>query len=344
MLFSAGVVAQDIKIIGQIDIPTHLPNTPSSASSEIPPVVHIALLKVELSAKARQKIEHRAEKVLHNKTILAIEHTTKIQLGMNNVPVLNQGSYGSCVTFANAAAIDAILNKGDYVSELCLLQLGRYLEKNGYNPSGWNGSLGGIVLNQMTSFGFINKTLQRSEGCGGLKEYPLFGIDSESNTEMTPVEYHQFSESLDGIVGWSSVVDNYQVTLDKIELSHTLKEIKSSLIAGERLTFGVLLPDAFKGVAGAIGKHHARYDSWVLTPEIVQDMKSETDLPGHEMVITGYDDDAVALDDHGRTHKGLFTLRNSWGEYIGDKGDFYMSYDYFSALVIETQRIRDIRS
>ncbi|MGF2339111.1 C1 family peptidase, partial [Acinetobacter baumannii] len=61
---------------------------------------------------------------------------------------------------------------------------------------------------------------------------------------------------------------------------------------------------------------------------------------GHEMIITGYDDNAIAVDDNGREHKGLFTLRNSWGEQFGDKGNFYMSYDYFKVLTIEAQRIR----
>jgi len=56
-------------------------------------------------------------------------------------------------------------------------------------------------------------------------------------------------------------------------------------------------------------------------------------------VITGYDDLAVAIDDQGRIHKGLLTLRNSWGKNVGDHGDFYMSYDYFKLLVLEVQQI-----
>ena len=71
-------------------------------------------------------------------------------------------------------------------------------------------------------------------------------------------------------------------------------------------------------------------------------MQSQIDIAGHEMIITGYDDRAVAIDDHGRAHKGLLTLRNSWGALAGDKGDFYMSYDYFKAFVMEVQRIRGL--
>ena len=64
----------------------------------------------------------------------------RILLGMNNVPVLDQGSHGTCVTFAITAAIDAALSKGDYISQLCQLELGTYLEPMGYSVSGWDGS------------------------------------------------------------------------------------------------------------------------------------------------------------------------------------------------------------
>ena len=60
------------------------------------------------------------------------------------------------------------------------------------------------------------------------------------------------------------------------------------------------------------------------------------------MIITGYDDDAIATDEKGQTYKGLLTLRNSWGKNAGDAGNFYMSYDYFKRLGVEVQRIRQL--
>ena len=347
MLASAGVIAQDVKIVGLVDQPIQLPSKRTGVYRATPLAVrHISLLNVELSESARQKIDSRAEDALKAKEGSLVGLTgigQKIQLGMGNVPVLDQGSYGSCVTFANTGAVDAIINKGDYISQLCSLQLGRYLEENGYNPSGWDGSLGGIVLNQMSTFGLISKSQQTSKGCGGVMHYPLDGMDSAPGTEMTPVAYHQLSEEMISHgVAWSALLDDNQVFQDKINLTQTVAQVKSALNAGDRLTFGILLPDTNKGVAGAVGKYHVTYDSWLLTPEIVEDMKSQTDLPGHEMIITGYDDDAVAIDDHGRSHSGLFTLRNSWGANVGDRGNFYMSYDYFKTLALEVQRIRSI--
>jgi C1A family cysteine protease len=57
------------------------------------------------------------------------------------------------------------------------------------------------------------------------------------------------------------------------------------------------------------------------------------------MIITGYDDEAIAIDKLGHQHKGLFTLRNSWGSSVADKGNFYMSYDYFKTLAMEAYKI-----
>ena len=51
------------------------------------------------------------------------------------------------------------------------------------------------------------------------------------------------------------------------------------------------------------------------------------------MVITGYDDEATAKDESGQIHQGLFTLRSSWGYWVGDWGNFYMSYDYAQTLI-----------
>ena len=350
MLSSAAAVAEDIKVVGGVDLSIQPPSKSFSlrATSKFDTVRHITLLKVELSDKARQKFERRANDAVlkANNTVLASTSAKKVQLGMGNVPVLDQGAYGSCVMFAATAAVDAVINKGDYISQLCLLQLGRYLENNAYNPSGWNGSLGSVVLNQMSVFGLVSKAKQTANGCGGLTEYPPrnAGGDILPGTEMMPVDYHALSEPMDDdVVAWSPVLDIYQVILDNHNPNTTLSQVKAVLSAGDRLIFVVLLPAVDKGLAGAVGKYHAANDSWLLTPEIVDDLNFADEFPAaHEMVITGYDDDAVAVDDHGRSHKGLFTLRNSWGANIGDKGNFYMSYDYFKTLAMEVQRIRNL--
>jgi len=168
-LFSGVVTAQDIEIVGSMKQPIKLVNRAHATIEEV------TLMKVRLSDKAQQMLAARTTKFMKEdiptRTLVGLQR--QIQLGMNQVPVLNQGPHGTCTTFANTAAIDAVLGKGDYISQLCQLQLGFYLENNAYMPSGWNGTYGPIVLNQMSTFGIINKEQQAINGCGGLTEYPL---------------------------------------------------------------------------------------------------------------------------------------------------------------------------
>ncbi|HHT0592672.1 TPA: hypothetical protein ACTXXA_001638 [Legionella anisa] len=93
------------------------------------------------------------------------------------------------------------------------------------------------------------------------------------------------------------------------------------------------------GTVGAVGKYKTwRYkDIWVLTLEIIADVDYVE--AAIEMVITGYDDNAVAVDNHGVKHKGLLFLRNSWGTSVGDDSEFYMSYDYFKLLTFGITRL-----
>lgn len=299
----------------------------------------IRLLKIKLSDKAKQKLARKMKKTLHSNypAIANANLPQKVELGMNDLPVLNQGSHGSCVTFAATAAIDALIHKGDYISQLCQLQLGNFLQNHSYQMSGWNGTIGRTVLGQMENFGFVNKENEKANGCGGFTEYPLRG--SAPDTAIDLDDFFPMSESLENYdIYWSPILDFYQA-LNRFDTSKTLEAVKAALAEGDRIIFATLLVDTDKGLAGAVGTKVTANDTWVLTPEIERDLYLRPDFAGHEMVITGYDDNAVAKDEAGREHRGLFTLRNSWGEDVGDRGTFYISYDYFKVLVVEATRI-----
>ncbi len=352
MVISGSLQAQDINISGTISRTLKIPVARSS-STRAPQITstektkQIKLLKVELSEKSKRIFANKATDALahrdefsNNAFGMSEKFPAKVQLGMNGVPVLNQGNHGSCAMFAITAGIDAVLNKGDYISQLCQLQVGNYLAADGYTPSGWDGTIGRFVLSQLETTGIVSKQQQATQGCGGLTEYPTNGEDPES--AMTLNEYHQISEPFDHeTVSWWTLLDVFDVVNERLDTSTTLAEVKKSLLNGDRVAFGVLLLDFEQGIMGAVGKKGANYDSWVLTPEIARDVYLRPFFGGHEMLITGYDDNAVAIDDKGRPHKGLLTLRNSWGEQVGDHGNFYMSYDYFVLLVIEAQRIHN---
>ena len=356
MAVSGSLAAEDVKLVGTItkivksnsSSPVTMKTTRRAVVIPKPQIKKITLLKVKLSERARQKLVHKAQNaladtkqlVLSAEEPIAANYPMQIQLGMNNVPVLNQGVHGTCTMFACTAAIDAALNKGDYISQLCQLQLGSYLEKSGYAISGWEGAFGRTVMSQIEIFGIVSKEQQAAHSCAGMLEYPLYE-NAPAESTMNVEDFHQISERLDekNIV-WSPILDVYQAFTDRTDSRKTLNDVKASLRAGDRLVLGVLLVDLDIGTIGAVATHKAAQDSWVLTPEIALDILLNPSFAGHQMVITGYDDNAVAVDNRGHEHHGLLTLRNSWGDKIGDQGDFYMSYDYFKLLVTEVLRIR----
>jgi C1A family cysteine protease len=104
-----------------------------------------------------------------------------------------------------------------------------------------------------------------------------------------------------------------------------------------RITIGVILPVGHCFV-GACAKLNKPNDTWALTDDINYDIFMPK-MGGHEMVITGYNDTATVTDNDGKTHQGVFTLRNSWGTDVGDEGNFYMTYDFFKKFVFEVQQV-----
>lgn len=338
------VSAEGVEIIGSIrhnlkQAPVEL-SSKNEQTSETGSGKIIQLLRIELSDDVRAQLIKRSNDVLSHTGHFSIQskHSaltslpSKIQLGMNNVPVLDQGQHGTCVTFAVTGAMDAVLTKGDYISQLCSLQLGTYLANKGHGPSGWNGSYPVNVIHQIEQYGIVNTTNQYKHGCGDLKEYPAYSSHS-SKSFIEPEAYSAMSELVFGNrINWTEETnqDNPEAGLDAV---------KQSLVAGDRLVFAVLLPRVDLGTAGAVGKHNTWFskDSWVLTPEILKDVPRTRSA--HEMIITGYDDHATAVDTDGKKHTGLLTLRNSWSTSVGDYGEFYMSYDYFKLLAFDVKRI-----
>ena len=336
LLMVKAAIAQDVTVIGST---THtLKDSSVRASRNTSPDSDkkIQLLHIQLSDKAKQQLVERAKDVLNHTHQFARSNEDsslppKVLLEMKNVPVLDQGIHGTCVTFAVTGALDVFFNHGDYISQLCNLQLGSYLEKHGYGPSGWDGSYANIVISQIEEFGVANKQNQHKAGCGGLKHYPT---NSHTNPDsfMEPEKFRTMSELVFGkIVNWSDVYK-------KNDSLQTLNEVKEALYAGDRLVFAVMFPRTDLGFVGAVGKYKTWIDkdTWVLTPEILKGVEHTEDA--HEMIITGYDDNAVAVDNHGKKHTGLLKLRNSWGKSSGDSGEFYMSYDYFKLLTFDVTR------
>jgi len=308
----------------------------------------VYLMNIKLTPKQKQTLmETRAKNTLSQMNAAHQSLPMRVELGMNGVPVLDQGKHGTCVTFAVTGAIDAILGKGDYISQLCNLELGTYLDRRGYYKlSGWDGFTGPFALNQILQFGIINKVKQKTKSCAGVTEYPL---NSEYNhgKPMSLDEFKSKSEDMFVKIYWEPILDYFQsINIDPAhpyDADQTFLQVKQALAAAQntvnpmRIVFGSFLPVGHCG-PGACARYHENQDTWALTQAIMNDPDSWFKA-GHEMIITGYDDNAVAIDNEGQKHTGLFILRNSWGNDVGDQGNYYMTYDFFKKFVIEVQEI-----
>ena len=261
-------------------------------------------------------------------------------LGMNDVPVFNQGMYGSCVTFAMSAMLDTFLTHNDWISPACLLTLGRYLEDNGYQHSGWQGLMPDILFARLKEFGFIRQADEKN--C--LNHYPIDALDIPPN-QTSPLQYHRLSHQLNPHLQLNNIL-NYQAFL-RHELSpkQIIDKTRAALTRGERVLIGVLIPAM--DYAGAAGHYKVLHDTWILTTPILERLKNLRQEPqyfgGHQMIVTGFDDDAMIFDSEGQMHQGLFTLRNSWGHDVGDNGNFYMSYAYLAQLSVDLKSLQFVR-
>ena len=302
----------------------------------------VKLMRIKLSSKEQMALMNYTPKKTHLLNASSSAGLpSSINLGMNDVPVLDQGMHGSCVTFALTAALDALIYKSDYISQLCYLSLGKTLEDDSYYPSGWWGTFGGIALDQISRFGVVDKKKESTEVCGGLKTYPSEDF-LEEGTGITPKSYKEVSEDVSGKFNYVQLMNPMlrfeSQFADKDQAANVLNQVKTALAKGNRLLVGVYLQMSPYCGAAACATRNKANDTWALTDQL--DLPP-TNFGGHEMVVYGYDDNAVAYDRKGTQHRGLLILRNSWGEDVGDNGNFYMSYDYFKKLIMEVHEIRE---
>ena len=88
-------------------------------------------------------------------------------------------------------------------------------------------------------------------------------------------------------------------------LERNLHQLKQSLMNGDPFVFGFIVYQNFEG-------EEIAKTGMMAIPE-----EGEEILGGHAVMAVGFDDD-----------KKSFIIRNSWGEEWGDKGYFYMPYDF----------------
>ena len=300
----------------------------------------IGLIKANLSKK---EVGYLQKQFLDMKSFNGLDNQlpSRVDLTMNQVPVMDQGIHGTCATFSLIAAIDALKGEGDYYSALCLLNLGKTLEKYGFNESGWNGTLATLLLGRALEFGLVPKQIENTKGCGGVYQYPTHFMDQSSAMKIE--DYHQISEDLNKSIFVRSkvILSANQKFSERFKAEKVLNQTRMALHRGHRVLVSIIAP--FDLTMGLHGKNHAPYDSWVLSDDLSQQLLSNAlwleSFYWHAMLITGYDDHEKIIDFNGNQHIGAFKIRNSWGEHAGDSGEFYISYDFFQSLVVRLTEV-----
>lgn len=297
-------------------IPTTTDDTLNKASKQM--ILRLSNKELTVLKARNQSIQNTQP--LSNHSFLP----EKTRLGMNYVPVLDQGNLLNDSVFASTAAIDAALGKGDYISQLCLIQLSNYM-----NPSQDTFFPLRKELSMLENYGVVIKKAQEEAGCN---ESAQGAINYE--------DYHRVSADLSAFnIIWASILDMNKAFSERTNTEKTLHKIQEALHNKNRVTVSFLVPQIDESDLGTVGTHHEKNDTWLLSKKIERTIYHDPALFFHSMIITGYDNKAITLDDEGQKHTGLLTLRSSWGQEAGDQGDFYMSYDYFRVFVLEAQQI-----
>lgn len=299
----ANVYAGNANISLAGTIPTFVPDNKvlkaegPSAAATTKSGHYVMLERIKLSESAYKYLKnslHNADKSHLNVSTTGLP--SRVDIGMNDVPVLDQGRHGSCVTFAVTGAFDAALGHTDYISQLCQLNLGSYLEnQDSTYPSGWNGSWNYIVIGQMQNYGIVSLDYQHSVGCGASdqKEYPL----NDEGNEGKPMSVGDFTSHSEKII--PPITRNTLLSVDdamshNADMEKVFKDVKQALANGHRVVFGVLVDvnGVLAFINGAAGSYKTHNDSWILTKRIIDDADNDKIDAGHDLVITGYDDNA----------------------------------------------------
>jgi hypothetical protein len=219
-------------------------------------------------------------------------------LGMNRFPVLDQGAYGTCVTFSSVASIGAIRNNIK-INPQCSLALSLTLGNNywygAFTPS--------QIIEPMNKYGYI-----LSPSCFG-KRYPApEQIISLSRYQSNSIKFNQRYDFFEGGDSLAYL---------------TKKAIKKK----KRVLIGFNL--AAEGSRTGVGGFNIKIDGsvflgglWACKQPYSEDNNCVNPTGGHEVIVIGFDDS-----------KRLFRIRNSWSGSYGYKGDWFMTYEYFDKMV-----------
>lgn len=133
----------------------------------------------------------------------------------------------------------------------------------------------------------------------GIKALANGGVCPES---MWPYNVKKFTQAPPAVA--VAQEKNHKILKYERVQSNSLA-VKQAIAAGDPVVVGIMLYASFES------------DATLRTGIVPMPKRNEQVLGGHAVILVGYDDT-----------KQMFTLQNSWGTSVGDKGYFYLPYKY----------------
>lgn len=133
----------------------------------------------------------------------------------------------------------------------------------------------------------------------GVQSISTVGVCPET---MLPYDITKFTEEPSPEC-YTTALHHKSVEYKRVD--QTLEQLRQCLIEGFPFVFGFMVYESFESPDVA------------KTGVMPMPKEGEKVLGGHAVVGVGFDDD-----------KKVFIVRNSWGDSWGDKGYFYMPYDF----------------
>jgi hypothetical protein len=265
-------------------------------------ITHTPKMITKMKLGVKQMIANGGEKDYSNGIISFKDSIGSYDLGMANVPVLDQNPFGTCVTFATTGALNARFKQGDYIDQQCSLALDATLGENYWNGA-WAPSQ---IIDPLKQYGIIKKN-----NCFGVR-YP--------NPSQT-VDLNAYKANSDKT--FLNLINTKYMRSD-------LNEVKNAIRSGHRVLMAFSYVPALKvKVIKNNGIQTKESESLWACPNS-NDATCGGRYGGHEVIITGFDD-----------NQQLLKIRNSWGSYAGDEGDYYMTYNYFNIKAVDQTIVFD---
>jgi C1A family cysteine protease len=148
-----------------------------------------------------------------------------------------------------------------------------------------------------------NATLTEDTGLfirDGYKSVATYSVCSERNWPYVPTKFAQ--KPSDYAIQAAKQHKNFQY----LSVDQDLQQLKKCLADGYPISFGITVFESF--MSSDVAK----------TGKVpMPDIKKEQEYGGHAITLVGFDDSTKE-----------FKVSNSWGDQWGDKGFFYLPYDY----------------